>query len=191
MRYLYAGVAFLGLLAVVLFGLAGTSAWFTDQAIILDNQVSTGSLDVQITGGPLAGVKLEPGLPTYVAITNFCIRNDGDYNMKWQARIDEVVDKKEMLQYLLIEGVRNPVGSAGNYGPQNETLFTDQPFSVLNSPPWFLVDNPVDPFEPGDAVCYELRGKLSSQAPNSVQNAVVSARLYVFATQQLNTGWSE
>jgi hypothetical protein len=192
MRYLFATVAVLSLLAIVLFGLTGTSAWFTDEEILLNNQVSTGVLDVQITGGPLEGVKLEPGLPTYMAIASFCIRNDGNYNMKWRGWMDQIGDEKGLLQYLEIEGVRNPSGSGGSYGPADEVLFTNQPFSVLeNATPYFIVDDSNDPFKPGDAVCYELRGRLSSAAPNEVQNAVVSARLYVFATQLLNDGWSE
>lgn len=192
MRYLIATVAILGLLAVVLFGMIGTSAWFTDEEIILGNQVSTGTLDVQLSGGPLEGVKLEPGLGAYVPFASFCIRNQGDYDMKWRARMDQVVDEKGLLDYLVIEAVRNPSGSGGNYGPPDQLLFSGQPFTVLeNSEPFFNVDNPANPFQPGATVCYELRGKLDSSAPNEVQGAVVTARLYVFATQQINTGWTE
>jgi hypothetical protein len=181
----------LSLLTIIILGINATSAWFTDE-VIIDSYTSTGTLEITLTGGAYEGVKLEPGLSRYTPLSIFCIRNQGDYNLKWKGWMEDVVDEKNLQNYLSIELISNPAESDGNYGPKNVTLFTDKPFSILEGPnPYFLVDNPDDPFKPGDVICYEIRGKLSSQAPNEIQNAQISARFFVFATQQINTGWNE
>lgn len=182
------------LLIAVVAGLVGAStwAWFTDTETIDNNYVTTGNLDLTVWGGPFVATNLEPGAG-YTSAGVFCARNDGNYDMKWRGAMINVADPQGLRNYLYVRAVINPTGAQGNYGPMDTTLWTDVPFSNLES--WatspILMNDPTWPFAPGSWACYRVEVALHSSAPDAVQGATLNADLYIQATQRINTGWSQ
>jgi predicted ribosomally synthesized peptide with SipW-like signal peptide len=179
------------LVIAVIASLVGASTWayFHDTAAIDNNYVSTGNLDLTVWGGPFVVENLEPGAG-YRDAGVFCAKNDGNYDMKWQGWLTSVSDPKGLRDYLYVKVVMNPTGNQGNYGPSNTTLWTDVPFTTLESASsYILMNDAVWPFGPGDWACYGMGVKLISSAPDSVQGARVDSNLYLEATQRINPGW--
>ena len=179
------------LLSVLAFGVLGTGAWFTTDESISGNSVSTGTLDLEVSGGPFSGTNLEPGAG-YTSLGIFCVENIGDYDMKWRGWLKDVDDAKGLRNYLQVQAILNPTGYEGNYGPADTTVFTDVPFTDLMGPnSHILLNDPVYPFSPGYKACYQINAKLLSSAPNAVQAATLNTNLYIQGTQYINTGWGE
>lgn len=189
--------AILAILGVLVYGLAGTGAWFTDNAELAGNTVSTGNLDLEVSwDGPWAVTNIEPGAP-YVTMGYFCAVNAGDYDMKWRGWLRNVVDAKGLRHYLVVKATANPadlpasLGSNGDHGPQNVVVFNDVPFNTLMAVNGYIQDaHPDYPFNPGEKICEKVEVKLLSTAPNSVQDALLTADLYLDATQFISDAWS-
>jgi predicted ribosomally synthesized peptide with SipW-like signal peptide len=185
-------VAVLAALAILAFGLYGTYAWFTDAGEITGNSVTTGSLDMKVWGGPFVGEKMEPGAD-YKTMGTFCVENIGDYDMKMRGWMTDVVDAKNLRQYVLVRATMNPEGNVGNYGPANALMFTDIPLSELTQAnDYFSTDHEgTEAIYKGLWACWKIDAKVMGTAPNSVQNALITSKMYIQATQFINEGWSQ
>ena len=178
-------------LAVMAFGVLGTGAWFTDSAQINNNYITTGSLDLKVTGGPFTGKNLEPGAD-YRSLGIFCVENIGQYDMKWRGWVVDLSDAKNLSGQLLVKVVMNPDGTEWNYGPPNKTLFEDIPFSsIVGVNDYLVLNDPDYPFKPGDRACYNVQASLPSTVGNNLQSARLDANFYIQGTQYINTGWDE
>jgi predicted ribosomally synthesized peptide with SipW-like signal peptide len=183
-------LATLGIMAVLVFGLVSTGAWFTDSASIDGGQVTTGNLDLRLgQDGPWKITNIEPGAP-YQTFGYFCAYNDGDYDMKWRGYL-EIVGDTALAPYLLIKATANPEGYVGNHGPQGDVVFQDVPFNTLKVWNGYIQDaHPLYPFKPGDRICEKIEVKLLSTAPNAVQGKTLIANLNIEATQFISDAWS-
>lgn len=178
------------LIAAMAYGVMSTGAWFTDTAAIDNNSIQTSNLDLEVWGGPFVATALEPGAG-YQSLGTFCAKNAGGYDMKWRGWIDSVNDSKGLRNYLQVKAVLNP-NDSGNYGPKGEPLFADVPFTDLTQAnTWLVMDDPTWAFAPGHYACYDVQARVLDTAPNAVQNATLTARLYIEATQRINTGWTQ
>lgn len=172
-----------------------TAGWFTASASVNNNYVKTGNLDATAWGGPLTVDNLEPGAG-YESAGVFCVKNDGDYDMKWRAWLKDVNDPKGLRHYLRVKAILRP-NDQGNYGPsEGLEVFSGVKFTDLMSPNSYVVladpdeDGDPIPFEPGHIACYDVQvACVGPGTPDSVQNATVTANLYIQATQWINPGW--
>ena len=181
----------IGAIAVMIFGVIGTGAWFTGAEEITGNSITTGSLDLAVEGGPLTAADLEPGAG-YADAGWFCVENVGDYDMKWRGWLYEVTDDNGLQNYLQAKAIITQ-DHDGNYGPADDTvIFENVPITQLIGPNGYIVLNdPVYPFAPDHKSCYYIQVKLVSTAPNTVQNSTLEAKFYIQGTQYINPGWSE
>lgn len=182
----FVGILVIAALAILVFGVTSTGAWFTDTGSIVGNSVSTGSLDLEITYAPehFAISYLEPGAPAREA-GRFCIKNIGDYNMRVRGWIQNEVDPNNLSNYIMVQMIQNPTGLVGMYGPPQTDLWDEPvPFNSLLGRNTYLDMDDVDtPFAPQYQICYAMMVSLSSSAPNSVQASTITADIFLEAEQ--------
>lgn len=184
-----------GICGILIFGLTGTGAWFTNSAFMAGS-VSSGNFEFKISGGPLHLAKIEPGAD-YAHVGDFCVENTGEYDMKFRGYMKGVEDPGNLASYLLIKlemKAFNPT-DLNNYGPAiGTTLATDLPFTDLMSVNDLLSVTPLDadtpePFAPGKKACYAVSARLEADAGNDQLSKSLKADLYFDATQWINPGW--
>jgi hypothetical protein len=186
---------FIGLSTVLIYGMTGSGAWFTNSAF-LAGSVSSGNFEFKITGGPLHLDKIEPGAG-YTSVGEFCVQNSGEYDMKFRGYMKGVEDPGNLASYLLLRLDMKPYNPTdeNNYGPViGTTLATDLPFTDLMAVNDLLAATPSDedipePFAPGKKACYEVSARLAGDAGNDQLSKTLKADLYFDATQWINPGW--
>lgn len=181
--------------ALMVYGLLGTNAWFT-ATVTTNGSISSGNFDLQVSGGPLDLTKLEPGAG-YRQVGEFCLVNAGDYDMKLRVRVDNVSDPGALQDLLKVKLVLKALNSEDHntYGGLDDIeLFSDIPFSALLD--WndetrllFETDGTTDPFVPDMKSCYKLYVSLSEEAGNSQLSQDLTFDLLFNATQYINPGW--
>lgn len=180
-------------LAVLAYGLIGSSAWFSIETRTTGS-ISSGNFDLDVTGGPLDLQKLEPGAG-YKAVGEFCLQNNGDYDMKLRAKLEGVTDPGNLRDYLSLKLVLKKLNTedGNNYGGEHEdiVLFSDLAFSAWMD--WNdnakLLANEGDVFAPGLKSCYKLYAQLSGDAGNDQVQKPIDFDLLINATQLINPGW--
>jgi predicted ribosomally synthesized peptide with SipW-like signal peptide len=181
--------------SILAFGLLGSGAWFSDSASV-SGSISSGNFDLQASGGPFSISKVEPGAG-YQSVGDFCLRNSGDYNMKFRGYIKDLDDPGNLRDYLLLRIEMKPFNEEdqNNYGPADgKLLVTDIPFASLmawNDVLALYPGGPGDPipFAPGSKVCYTISTRLSGTAGNDQIQKSLIAQLYIDATQWISTAW--
>ncbi len=191
-RILIIFIILLALLAVMALGMSGTGAWFTDEAVLESNSISTGSFDLVISDVAKTVLTLEPGAD-YLELLRFCAHNGGTYDMKWRGMFSNVQAPAGLADLITFKAVVNPGGLAGNYGPSNTTWFTDVPASSLMAPnPSFLLDTAAARvFKPGDFICFSLQARLDKTAGNDFSEKSFTANFKVEAVQWINAAWEK
>lgn len=181
--------------AFMAYGVSSSGAWFTDQATIENNSITTGNIDLVISDVVLSNTAFEPGAD-YQEMVRFCVRNAGNYNMKWRGKLTAVQAPAGMADQILMRAVINPADDyKGNYGAANTEWFTDQPATALMAAnPYILLDSTTNQelFKPADVICYSLQAKLPESADNAFQQKTFAATLQLDATQWISTdsGWT-
>ena len=185
----------IGTLFVLTYGLAGSGAWLTDNATV-SGSVSTGNFDLVVSGEPLLLAKIEPGAG-YKPLGEFCVKNNGDYDMKFRGIMQDVSDPGNLSTFLLIKIEIKALNEIdhNNYGPKDgAVLAVDVPFTDLMSWNDTIIlkpggtDNP-DPFAAGMKACYKVSGRLSSAATDEQISKTMTSTLFFNATQWINSGW--
>lgn len=186
-RFVILLICFSVLLAVMAFGMAGTGAWFTDQATLENNLISTGNIDLIISDELKLAPSLEPG-GEYQEMLRFCARNGGTYDMKWRGMFTSVDAPDGMAELIKIRAIMNPSGLLGNFGPANSVWFTDVSAADLMEPNQFIfVDSSVaNPFKPNHMLCISLQARLDASASNEIGYKTFVANLQLDATQWIN-----
>jgi len=185
----------IGLTCLLMVGIFGSMAWFTSSANTLGS-ISSGNFDLKVTGGALDLTILEPGAG-YRQIGEFCLFNNGDYDMKLRFRVKNVDDPGGLQDLLNIKLVLKAINSEdhNNYGGVDDiVLFSDIPFTALldwNQEARLIFDKQgvVDPFIPNMKSCYKLFVNLSEEAGSNQISQNLTFELLFNATQSINPGW--
>jgi len=185
----------IGALLVLIYGMSGSGAWFTDNATA-SGSVSSGNFDLVVSGEPLLLSKIEPGAG-YQPLGEFCVQNNGDYDMKFRGYMKDVVDPGNLRSYLLIKIEIKALNEVdhNNYGPiDGAVLAIDVPFTDLMSWNDTIVLTPggagnPDPFTAGMKACYKVSGKLTNTAGDDQISKTMTSTLFFNATQWINSGW--
>jgi len=185
------------LIVVLVYGVTGSAAWFSDTAVIEANVINTGTIDLAFSDVHRTTPLLEPG-GGYTEILRFCAINQGTFNMKWRGQFTDIKTPKGLTDKILISVIINPTSNlSGNYGPTKKVWFKDVPIQKLSQINEYLVLDPgtnTEPFKPSDKICYSFLASLSSTATTKTyQQAVFSANLELNATQWISTDpdWAE
>jgi predicted ribosomally synthesized peptide with SipW-like signal peptide len=204
MKKIIASLAMIALVGTLAVG--ATRAWFTDSEQVLGNQVTTGDFEVGITPDSftITGIGPAPAEESsYVSAGTFAVKNIGDYDMKWQGKLNVTQNDNSMSNYLkvrvnMLAHGWTFVGGEWvncNYGPSVGVvpLFTGVPLNELKyySYGHILMDDPTWAFEPNHNACYEIFARMDPTAPNSVQESELKADLLIEATQRANPGWTQ
>ena len=195
-KYFILSILTLLLIVVLVFGVTGSAAWFTDTAVIEANIINTGTIDLAFSDVYRTTPLLEPG-GGYTEILRFCAVNQGTFNLKWRGQFTNIQAPEGLADKILISVIINPDSTfSGNYGPVGAVWFMDVPVQQLASPNSYLLldaSTNSEPFKPSDKVCYTILARLGSTATNTYQQAVFSANLELNATQWISTDpdWAE
>jgi len=195
-KYFILSILTLFMILVLVYGVSGSYAWFTDTAMIEGNIINTGTIDLAISDVSRTTPLLEPG-GGYTEILRFCAINNGNFNMKWRGHFTNIQAPEGLTGKILISAIINPTSTlSGNYGPTKKLWFADVPIQELAQINDYLVLDPgttTEPFKPSDKVCYTFMARLSSTATNNYQQANFSANLALNATQWISTDpdWAE
>ncbi len=194
-------ITLVGTLAV-----GATRAWFTDSEQVMGNQVTTGNFEVGVTPDPFTITDIEPAPAeegSYVSAGTFAVKNIGDYDMKWQGKLNLTLNEHAISNYLkvrvnMLAHGWTFVGGEWvncNYGPNVGVipLFSGVPLNELKDYSFghILMDDPKYAFEPNHNACYEVFVRMDPTALNSVQNSTLNANLLIEATQRFNPGWTQ
>lgn len=177
------------------FGLLTSGAWFSDAATSSGFIITSGSLDLQVSGGPLSASNLAPGMD-YVEMGAFCSRNTGTVDLKYRGRFESPADLgSSLLDYMTIKVEQ---GSGNDW-----SMFSEINGSAV-LPPGDLRDyfefpgqepglvNPAiveGTLDPGGESCYRLSARLDSSTPDEYQGQSIPFVLHIEATQANNPGW--
>ena len=178
-----------GLTAVLVYGLIGSGAWFTDTAAS-PGSISSGDFNLVLSGESLKLDKLEPGTD-YQPVGEICIANQGDYDMKFRGIIKDVDDPGNLQSYLILKIEIKEINETdhNNYGPAGVALeiAKDVPLSTFLDWNDFIAivpgsPNAPQPFSSGMKICYVISGKLSGDAGNEQIAKTLNANLFIEST---------
>jgi hypothetical protein len=185
-----------GLTGVLIYGLIGSGAWFTDSAASAGS-ISSGDFNLVVSGDSIKVENLEPGRD-YQSFGEFCLENQGDYDMKFRGYIKDVEDPGNLQSFLLLKVEIKAINETdhNNYGPTGTSIEIahDVPLSTFMDQNDILALSPGNPnspqpFAPGMKICYILSGKLSADAGNEQINKTINTNLFFESTQWINSGW--
>jgi len=179
----------------MLYGLEDSEAWFSVTKTSSGGIITAGSLDIEVTGGPLRGANLEPG-EKYSELGFFCNKNNGTTPLKFRGLFKAAGPSSNGLLKFMSMKVEKRVGIGwvdeseifGNSKEISESLlyyfqFPDQDPKIKNK---HIVQG--DLF-PGQEACYRFLVKLDKETPNQHQNQSLEFTFFVYATQASNPGW--
>lgn len=176
-------------------GIATTGAWFTDTASSSGAIISSGSLDLQISGGPLVATHLAPG-EEYTSMGSFCTKNVGTLDLKYRGlfKVNEpsssaLIDHLSMKVDVLLNGTWTPFFEVfGNAGNEEDRLihYFQIPGQAPGTVNRYILTGYLNPEEEN---CYRFSVKLDSGTPDSMQNQSLNFMLDLYATQVTQPGW--
>ncbi|HEY3344364.1 MAG TPA: hypothetical protein VGJ97_05530 [Anaerolineaceae bacterium] len=179
------------LLVMTIYGITGVSAWFSTSASVKENIIQTGSLDLQVTGGPLKASNLVPGAD-YAPMGSFCSKNTGSIDLKYRGLFEATKDSsKDLIHYSVL---KIEIKNGGHWSTLKELngltsslndyfKFPDQDPGKTNQ---YVISGTLNPL---DEQCYRLSVKLDGSTPDSLQGKTLDFVLHIDATQVDNPGW--
>ena len=196
-----------GLIVVGAISTAGlvARAYFTSQVTNSDNQITTGTLVVNVADPTADDLVIDiTGLaPGEMESQYIAIVNDGSLNFKWKGYILESTDSANLSDELSVEIIEAPseydttaLTDAGYHivGTTDESILADDEFNSIQDADsieweWSDATGYVDEFTPLDAVVYRLDIAMNEDAGDQYQTAVWKGDLTIDATQWSNLGW--
>jgi hypothetical protein len=181
-------VAVLVLANGMLLGMFDTGAWFTDAASAQGPVLTSGSLDLQVTGGPLMAAALVPGDP-FTPMGSFCVQNTGNLPLKLRGVFAANQASAGLVDYLSMR-VERQAGSEWGLEREINPGELGAYFRFAGQLPVtagaYVLSGQLDP---GAQACYRFASRLDGNAPDSLQAARLSFALALHATQINNPGW--
>lgn len=179
----------------LVFGLVGTGAWFSDTATSADNIITTGTLDLQVSGEPFKATDLAPG-EEYSEMGTFCVENIGTTDLKFRGLFETVAKPThDLLKFTTLKVEQNTNEGwlmikevMGNPTVETDGLpyyfkYPDQDPTIINH---YIVGQDLIPSQ---EVCYRLSIKLDVDTPDDLQEKYLDFFLHLYATQKTNPGW--
>ncbi len=193
-------IALISLLALGVSAVYGQSsgAWFTDSAVTPGSIITSGTLDLSVTGKKLKAANLEPG-KDYLSMGTFCSKNTGTMALKYRGLFEPYAPSTNDLLSFITMKVElqtetgwttlqeipgsNPVDPPLVHLLKEYFKFPDQAIWVVNQ---YIVSGSLTP---NQEACYRLSIKLAAETPNYDQNKSLDFVLHLDATQATNPGW--
>jgi hypothetical protein len=180
---------------MIIFGLVGAGAWFSHTVTSDGNIIIAGTLDLQVSGGPLKATDLVPGTD-YSEMGNFCTKNTGTTDLKFRGLFEASEHaSQDLIKFMTMKVEQKTPGDWSTMeellgSPQIQTDGLPAYFKVPGQDPKienkFVVDGILTP---GQEICYRLSVKLDGSTPNSLQDSSLDFILHLFATQTNDPSW--
>lgn len=191
----------LGLLAVCLslsalaYGAAPSGAWFSGSWTTGSAIITTGALDLRVTGGPLTAANLQPG-QDYMPLGVFCLKNTGTIALKYEGKFESSAPiTHQLLRYATLKVEQQTAGPWVTV----QAIPGMAPVETDSLPYYFkhpgqaagVVNRAVvsGSLSANDRLCYRLSVLLDPHTPNSEQGRTVDFVLHLDATQVNNPAW--
>jgi hypothetical protein len=181
--------------SVMTFGIVTSGAWFTNQHTSAGIILTSGSLDLHVTGGPLRATNLKPGEPES-PMGVFCARNAGSSELKYRGLfVSPEPLSNDLLEYTTLKLERHTQGHwetlrviPGSASVETDSLlyyfkFSGQDPGTVNH---HIVEGNLVSKE---KVCYRMSVLLDPLTPDSEQGKSVNFVLHLEATQTTNPVW--
>ena len=187
------------LFSIMVYGISGSGAWFSDSVTIQNASITTGNIDLVVSDEVRSKPDLEPG-GGYQELLHFCLSNGGSYNMKWRGRLTDVgapvgMEKEILIQAIIINPEKSSFskndGHDDEHGNGNTVWFTDKSVpELMQSNPHILMDSV--PFKPNQRACFSFQAKMKGTAGDGFVQSNFKANLQLDATQWISTAeeWS-
>jgi hypothetical protein len=182
-------------LGTLAFGLVPSGAWFIDSWTSAGFIITSGSLDLHVSGGPLTATNLEPG-QGYAPLGEFCSANTGTLDLKYRGLFESTAPiANNLLQYVTMKVEQHTTGPWVTLQeiPGVAMVETDSLVSYFKHPQQgaevvnhFVVAGSLVPDE---RICYRLSVLLDPNTPDSEQGQAVDFILHLDATQATNPTW--
>lgn len=183
---------------VALTAVTATRAYFTTQGSVLGNEVSSGTLTVDVDTSdslPFSIPNLAPG-DDYVTAGYFTVMNTGNLDMVFRLYVNATQNQSNIADDIKVRITLRPSSSDiypsgfDPYGPPNLEVFEgklSQLIGVTNA-----MDNGAasfinhEPLWPQYAARYQIEVGMDWDAPNAIQNKKFAGNLIVDGTQYDN-----
>jgi hypothetical protein len=182
-------------LGALAFGLAPSGAWYSGAWSSAGFILTSGSFDLQVTGGPLRATNLRPGAG-YAPLGEFCASNTGTVDLKYRGLFETTAPlTSDLLQYTTLKVEQQ---TAGAWSTVQEIPGTSP---VAAESLLFYFRHPAQGAEvvngyvaagqlaPQATTCYRLSVLLDPLTPDAVQGTAIGFVLHLTATQAANPSW--
>ncbi|MGI5841637.1 MAG: hypothetical protein ACOX6N_05470 [Patescibacteria group bacterium] len=185
--------------AVASLAVAATRAYFTSQASVLGNSVTSGTLIVG-TGGdsvsaPFAVSGLAPGNTAWEQAGYFTVLNEGDLDMLFRIYVNPTLNQSNISDYLRVRLTLRPTEKKApngytDYGPGNSVVYEGPLSGVIGQAN--AKDNAVAayvdgwPLKKDYGAVYKVEVGMDWSAPNSVQGKEFKGNIVIDAVQSDN-----
>jgi hypothetical protein len=179
----------------MVYGVVTSDAWFSEVETNPGGMITAGSLDIELTGGPLKAVNLQPGRD-FSEMGAVCARNAGSMDLKYRALFKpDSFENIDLVTYLTLKIEKKADGQWEPYKevsgePSNKKKALSHYFQTSRGQPeesnLYLMEGVLSP---SGEDCYRFWIKLSSETPNAMQRKGMDFSLYLYATQEENPGW--
>jgi hypothetical protein len=182
-------------LALLAYGLAPSGAWYMGSWSSAGFILSSGSLDLHVTGDSLRATNLQPGTE-YTLLGTFCLQNTGTLDLKYRGLFESPAPiANDLLWYMTLKVEQQTGGPwrtvqeiPGTAAIATETLLyyfkhPGQGPDVVNH---YVVAGSL---VPGESACHRLSVMLDPATPNSEQGKFIEFALHLDASQVTNPLW--
>ena len=176
-------------------GVTSSGAWFSDTWSSAGSILLSGSLDFDVTGGPMWATNLQPG-PDFAPLGEFCTTNTGTLPLKYRGQFESAAPiTHDLLRYTTLQVEQHTTGQWAwvREIPGTAPVETDSlPYFFKHPGQAAEVVNPfvvAGSLAAGERLCYRLSVKLDPLTPDTQQGQIVDFVLHLHATQIANPAW--
>jgi hypothetical protein len=186
----------LGLVCLTLaYGLSPSGAWFAGSWNSTGSIITSGALELQVTGGPLKAANLKPG-QDYTPLGVFCLENTGTIPLKYKGQFESSVPiTHQLLRYASLKVEQQTTGHwvtvqeiLGMASIESDALpyYFKHPGQLPEVVNRAVVSGELTA---ADRLCYRLSVMLDHRTPNSEQGRTIDFVLHLDSTQMNNPVW--
>jgi hypothetical protein len=182
-------------LAALAFDAAPSGAWFSGSWTTGSAIITSGSLDLQVTGGPLKATNLKPG-EDHAPLGVFCLKNTGTITLRYKGQFESPVSiTHQLLRYTTLKVEQHTTGHwvtvqeiVGTAAIETDSLpyYFKHPGQAPETVNHAVIHGEL---AANDRLCYRLSVMLDPHTPNSEQGRAIDFVLHLDATQVNNPAW--
>jgi hypothetical protein len=182
-------------LALLAYGLAPSGAWYLGSWSTAGFILTSGSLDLHVTGDALRATNLQPGTE-YTLLGTFCLENTGTIDLKYRGMFESPAPLvNDLLQYLTLKAeqqtgdswsIAQEIPGTGAIATETLLYYFKHPGQGPDVVNHYVVAGSL---VPGESGCHRLSVLLDPATPDSEQGKFIEFALHLDASQVTNPLW--